>query len=60
MDTQWRTTRSGYRFQVVKVDDLVREAGDPFTWTCTVKGCGMWIQGGQRALTEHQRTVHPN
>lgn len=55
---EWRTTRSGYRYAVVKVDELVREAGEPFTWSCGMKNCGAHIQGGEAALAEHRRVVH--
>lgn len=55
---EWRTTRSGYRFEIVKADDLVAEAGDPFGWSCGEKNCGAHIQGGTAGLNAHRRTVH--
>ena len=51
-------TRSGYRYGIVPVDDLVREAGEYFTWSCGIPRCGAWIQGGAGALADHQRVVH--
>lgn len=58
MAEQWRTTRSGYRFQVVKADDIVKEADEHLTWGCGEKNCGVVVQGGRQALAEHRRVVH--
>jgi hypothetical protein len=52
-------TRSGYRYQIVHVDEIARTVdGDWFTWTCGEENCGLLVQGGAGALAEHRRVVH--
>lgn len=59
-DDRWGTTRSGYRYERIRAQDLIPEGEeDYFAWTCGEKGCGILIQGGRTALQEHLRIVHP-
>jgi len=59
MDDEWRTTKSGYRYPRIKVDELLPEDGEPFAWTCGEKNCGVIVQGGWKAVDDHRKTVHP-
>lgn len=52
-------TRSGYQYEITSAAELVRQAGEHFTWTCGEKYCGTVVQGGSQALTAHRHTVHP-
>jgi hypothetical protein len=52
------TTRTGYRYGIVPVQELVDQASGHFTQACTEEGCWLVVQGGDRAMADHRRTVH--
>ncbi|MEV1040432.1 hypothetical protein AB0J01_27835 [Streptomyces sp. NPDC050204] len=56
-----RTTRSGYSYLVVSVDEIVEglEGEEYFTWSCHRPWCGLLVQGGRAGLAAHIRTCHP-
>jgi hypothetical protein len=58
---EWRTTRSGYTFQIVSAQEVVDALADDelyFTWTCGRPRCGLLVQGGRAGLGAHLRTCH--
>jgi hypothetical protein len=58
-DKDWGVTRSGFRYPRIPVTDLMPDGDEPFTWTCGEKNCGVIVQGGWSAVTEHRQVVHP-
>jgi hypothetical protein len=56
---KWRTTRSGYRYESLSArEEITRQGADGWERVCPEEDCGLLVQGGKAAMTEHYRTVH--
>jgi hypothetical protein len=58
--SEWRTTRSGYRFEVItKAEMAAKIAEDSRIWECPHEGCPVLIQGGVEGYRAHMDQIHP-
>jgi hypothetical protein len=53
-----KQTRTGFRYGVIKSQELVDQAQGEFTRECPEEGCWLIIQGGNQAVAEHRRVIH--
>lgn len=56
---RWRTTKSGYRYEVIsKAQHLKELGGDIDAHPCPHDDCPVITQGGTKGLTAHLDQIH--